>query len=355
MEIFKRMSAYGYEQVAMCYDRASGLRAIIAIHNTVLGPALGGCRIWPYESEDAALDDALRLSRAMTYKSSVAGLNLGGGKAVIICDPRRDKTEALLRAFGRFVQSLQGRYITAEDVGTSAEDMEFIRQETDYVVGLLGEGGSGDPSPSTALGVYCGLQACAQQVFGDDSLRGRTVVIQGVGHVGYNLAKLLHEAGAKLIVADIYPDRTAQAAKELGATVVSPDAVFDQECDVFAPCALGAILNSETIPRLKCKIVAGAANNQLATEADGVAIEKRRILYAPDYVINGGGVINVAEELQGYVRERAQRKVAGVRDNVARVLALAKERGVPTFKAADMVAEQRIELIGRVRQTYLPD
>ncbi|MDP2871318.1 MAG: Glu/Leu/Phe/Val dehydrogenase [Bacillota bacterium] len=355
MRVFERMEAHGYEQVALCHDGTSGLRAIIAIHDTTLGPALGGCRMWNYESEDAALDDALRLARGMTYKSAVAGLNLGGGKSVIIGDPRTQKSEALLRAFGRFVQSLQGRYWTAEDVGTGVEDMEVIRQETDYVAGTAGEGGGGDPSPATAYGVFQGMRACLKEISGQDSLSGRVVALQGVGHVGMSLARLLHQAGARLIVSDIYTDRLDAAVAEFGATAVSADAIFGQECDVFSPCALGAVINPGTIPQLRCKVVAGAANNQLASDADGDALEARGILYAPDYVINAGGVINVADELDGYNRERAYRRIAQIAGNLTRVFALARERSVPSYRAADLVAEERIELIGRIQRTYLPD
>lgn len=354
MRVFERMQAHGYEQLALCHDKTSGLRAIIAIHDTTLGPALGGCRMWNYDSEEAAIEDALRLARGMTYKSAVAGLNLGGGKSVIIGDPRTHKTEALLRAFGRFVQSLQGRYWTAEDVGTGVEDVEIIRQETDYVVGTVGQGGSGDPSPATAYGVFQGMRACLREVAGQDSLEGRVIAIQGVGNVGLCLARLLHKAGARLIVADIYEDRVRAAVTEFGAEAVPPESIYDCECDVFSPNALGAVLNSGTIPRLRCRIVAGAANNQLATEVDGDALEARGILYAPDYVINAGGVINVADELQGYNRERSYRKIADIATNLATVFALARKRSLPSYRAADLVAEQRIETIGRVKRTYLP-
>lgn len=354
MQVFERMQAHGYEQLAFCHDKTSGLRAVIVIHDTTLGPALGGCRMWKYDSEEAAIEDALRLARGMTYKSAVAGLNLGGGKSVIIGDSRTEKSEALLRAFGRFVQSLQGRYWTAEDVGTSVEDIEVIRQETDYVAGTAGQGGSGDPSPATAYGVYRGIRACLGEITGQDSLEGRVVAIQGTGHVGLSLAGLLHEAGAKLVVSDIYQDRLQVAVAEYGARAVSPESIYDCDCDVFSPCALGAVINAGTVPRLRCKVVAGAANNQLATEADGDALEARGILYAPDYVINAGGVINVADELQGYNRDRAYRKIGQVGENLKKVFALAKERAIPSYRAADLVAEQRIDIIGRVRRTYLP-
>jgi leucine dehydrogenase len=348
------MQAHGYEQLALCHDKASGLKAIIAIHDTTLGPALGGCRMWNYDSEQAAIEDALRLARGMTYKSAVAGLNLGGGKSVIIGDARTGKTEALLRAFGRFVQSLRGRYWTAEDVGTSVEDIEVIRQETAFVAGTAGQGGSGDPSPATAYGVYRGIRASLKEKTGRESLEGRVVAIQGVGHVGLCLAGLLHEAGAKLIISDIYEDRVQAAVAEYGARAVRPEDIYDCECDVFSPCALGAVINSGTVPRLRCAVVAGAANNQLAGEEDGDALEARGILYAPDYVINAGGVINVADELQGYNRDRAYRKIGQIGDNLTKVFALARERTIPSYRAADLVAQERIDIIGRVRRTYLP-
>jgi leucine dehydrogenase len=348
------MAEHGYEQVVMCHDRVTGLRAVIAIHDTTLGPALGGCRMWPYESEDQAIIDAMRLARSMTYKSAVAGLNLGGGKGVIIGDPRRDKTEGLLRAFGRFVQSLQGRYYTAEDVGTGADDMEIIRQETQFVTGTLGTRGSGDPSPATAFGVLRGIEASAQEAWGSPDLKGRVVAIQGLGHVGYNLARLLHEKGARLVVCDILPERAQRADTELGARVVAPEDIYAQDCDIFSPCALGAVINRRTVPQLRCRIVAGAANNQLDTEADGESVEDRGILYAPDYVLNAGGVINAVDELYGYDRERVYRQIDKIRDNLTAVFALAKAQHIPTFRAADAVAQRRIQEIGRIHQTYLP-
>jgi len=355
MEVFKGMESHGYEQVVFCYDRASGLKAIIAIHDTTLGPALGGLRMWPYESEDDAIFDVLRLARGMTYKAAAAGLNLGGGKAVIIGDPKKDKSEALFRAFGRFVQSLGGRYITAEDVGTSVEDMDIIHMETDYVTGVsTAYGSSGDPSPATAFGVWRGMKACAKEVFGTESLSGKTVAIQGLGHVGHHLARHVHDEGARLVVTDINDDAVQRSAKEFGAEAVDPEAIYDVECDIFSPCALGAVLNPETVPRLKCRIVAGAANNQLLSESDGDAVEERGILYAPDYVLNAGGLINVADELQGYNRERAFKKAAGIYENIQKVISVSKRDKIPTYRAADRLAEERIALIGRQACFYLP-
>lgn len=309
MKIFDYMEKYDYEQLVMCQDKESGLKAIICIHDTTLGPALGGMRMWTYASEEEAIEDALRLGRGMTYKNAAAGLNLGGGKTVIIGDPRKDKNEAMFRALGRFIQGLNGRYITAEDVGTTVEDMDIIHEETRYVTGVSPAfGSSGNPSPVTAYGVYRGMKAAAKEAFGDDSLEGKVVAVQGVGHVAYELCKHLHNEGAKLIVTDINKENADRAVQEFGAEFVHPDKIYDVECDIFAPCALGAIINDETIERLKCKVVAGSANNQLKEERHGKMLEEKGIVYAPDYVINAGGVINVADELLGYNRERAMKK-----------------------------------------------
>ncbi|HEY8450462.1 MAG TPA: Glu/Leu/Phe/Val dehydrogenase dimerization domain-containing protein [Bacillota bacterium] len=353
MAVFQRLAGMGHEQIVFCHDAPSGLRAIIAIHDTTLGPALGGCRMWPYASEEEALVDVLRLARGMTYKNSAMGLNFGGGKAVILADPRRDKTEELFRAFGRFVESLGGRYITAEDVGTDEHDLTFVAQETDYVVGLPER--SGDPSPATAFGVFRGIKACLRQAYGDESLHGRTVAVQGVGHVGYHLCRYLREAGARLLVSDIFADRVERAVADFGAQPVAPDDVYDVECDVFSPCALGAILNDQTIPRLRCRIVAGSANNQLAEPRHARALAERGILYAPDYVINGGGVINVSEEYHpsGYNRDRAYSKVGRIYDKLLEIFAISQREGVTTAEAADRLAERRIERLAPLRRLYL--
>ncbi|MEG3066061.1 Glu/Leu/Phe/Val dehydrogenase [Acetomicrobium sp.] len=353
MEIFNYMQKYNYEQLVLCHDEASGLRAIIAIHDTTLGPALGGCRMWTYSSEDEAIEDALRLARGMTYKNAAAGLNLGGAKAVVIGDPRKDKSEALFRALGRYVETLGGRYITAEDAGTTIEDMEYIRMETKYAAGL-GEG-SGDPSPITALGVFHGIRAACKEVFGTDDVAGRKVAIQGIGNVGYNLAKYLKKAGAELIVTDIFEDNVNKAVKELGAKAVKPDEIIGVECDIFSPCALGAIINDETIDKLKCKAVAGSANNQLKEDRHGDMLEQKGILYVPDYIINAGGVINVAAELEpgGYVREKAVKKAEALYNAVLEVIEIAKKENIPTYKAADRLAENRINLLAKVRKNYV--
>jgi len=337
------MEAEGHEQVAFFHDRATGLRAIVAIHSTKLGPALGGCRMRPYKDESEALYDVLRLSKAMTYKNAVMDLPLGGGKAVIIGDPFRDKTPALMEAFGRCVERLGGAYITSEDVGTSPDDLVVIRRTTAHVVGVPDK--SGSPGPATAVGVYHGIKASLAHVFGDGSLRGRRIAVQGLGSVGWRLCEHLHAEGAELIVTDVLPERVQRAVAEFGATAVAPDEIYDVECDVFSPCALGAILNDNTIPRLRCRIVAGSANNQLAEDRHAAELQRRGIVYAPDFVINGGGVVNVHGELEpgGYNRQRVMERVARIGQKVARALALAEERGVTTHQAALLMAEERLE------------
>ena len=343
MKPLAAMEAEGHEQVVFFHDRATGLRAIVAIHSTKLGPALGGCRMRPYKDEAEALYDVLRLSKAMTYKNAVMDLPLGGGKAVIIGDPRRDKTPALMEAFGRCVERLGGVYITSEDVGTSPEDLATIRRVTAHVVGVPDK--SGSPGPPTAVGVYHGIKACLAHVFGDGSVRGRRIAVQGLGSVGWRLCGHLHAEGAELIVTDVIAERVERAVAEFGATAVAPDAIYDVECDVFSPCALGAILNDDTIPRLRARIVAGSANNQLAEDRHAEELQRRGIVYAPDFVINGGGVINVHGELEpgGYNRERVMARVARIGDKVARALALAEERGITTHQAALLMAEERLE------------
>jgi leucine dehydrogenase len=354
MEIFKYMETYDYEQLVFCQDKQSGLKAIIAIHDTTLGPALGGTRMWTYESEEAAIEDALRLAKGMTYKNAAAGLNLGGGKTVIIGDPRKDKNEEMFRAFGRYIQGLNGRYITAEDVGTTVADMDLIHEETDFVTGISPSfGSSGNPSPVTAYGVYRGMKAAAKEAFGTDSLEGKTIAVQGVGNVAYNLCKYLHEEGAQLIVTDINKDSVKRAVEDFGAKAVDPDDIYSVECDIYAPCALGAVINDSTIPKLKARVIAGAANNQLKESRHGNLIHELGIVYAPDYVINAGGVINVADELYGYNRERAMKKVEGIYDNIARVIEISKRDKIPTYVAADRLAEERIARVQRSRSTFL--
>jgi leucine dehydrogenase len=290
----------------------------------------------------------------MTYKNAAAGLNLGGGKTVIIGNPKTDKSEEMFRAFGRYIQGLNGRYITAEDVGTTVEDMDLIHQETRYVTGISPEfGSSGNPSPVTAFGLYRGIKAMARIAFGSDSVQGKTIAVQGIGNVAYQLCRHLHEEGASLIVTDINERLIQKATDEFGAHAVSPEQIYDVDCDIFSPCALGAIINDETIPRLKCKIVAGAANNQLKENYHGDLLEERGILYAPDYVINAGGVINVADELEGYNFNRAMKKVEGIYDNILKVFEIAKRDGIPSYKAADRMSEERIASVGRSRSTFL--
>ena len=350
MKIFDTIAGMGHEQLMLCQDSASGYRGIIAVHSTVLGPALGGTRFWSYATDEEAIVDALRLARGMTYKNAVAGLNLGGGKSVIIGDNKTADREMIFRAHGRFVESLGGRYITAEDVGTSTADMDYVHMETDYVSGLAGR--SGDPSPVTAHGVFRAIQASAKERWSNDDLSSRTIAIQGCGHVGYYLAKELHEAGAKLIVTDIDADRVKRVANEFGARAVTADEIYAAQADVFAPCALGAIINDKTIPRLQVEIVAGAANNQLLEERHGDALEQRKILYAPDYVANAGGVINVYSELAGWTSARAFRKADEIYDTILKVFTIAKAEGIPTYLAADRLAEQRIQAVGSMVRTW---
>ncbi|WP_209123110.1 branched-chain amino acid dehydrogenase [Alkalihalobacillus sp. BA299] len=354
MELFKYMELYNYEQVVVCQDKESGLKAIIAIHDTTLGPALGGTRMWMYESEEAAFEDALRLARGMTYKNAAAGLNLGGGKTVIIGDPRKDKNEEMFRAFGRFIQGLNGRYITAEDVGTTVADMDLIHEETDYVTGISPAfGSSGNPSPVTAYGVYVGMKAAAKAGFGTDSLEGKTIAVQGVGNVAYNLCRHLHEEGAKLVVTDINKEAVQRVVDEFDAKAVDINDIYEVDCDIFAPCALGAIINDQTIPKLKAKVIAGAANNQLKETRHGDLIHEMGIVYAPDYVINAGGVINVADELYGYNRDRAMKKVEGIYENIEKVIEISSRDQIPTYLAADRMAEERIRRMRNSRKQFL--
>lgn len=344
MDLFTQMDGMGHERVLFCSNPDVGLKAIIAVHSTLLGPGLGGVRMWPYASLDEALTDVLRLSRGMTYKAAAAGINLGGGKAVILGDPKKDKTEALLRAFGRAVESLDGAYITAEDMGTTAEDMETILEETRWVTGVsVAQGGGGDPSPVTAFGVLQGMKAAAHWRFGDPSLAGRAVAIQGLGNVGLHLAQYLRDEGAKVFAADIDAAAVERARNEAGVEPVPAESILEVDCDVLAPCAMGAALNETTIPKLRAKIVAGGANNQLADErADGLALHQRGILYAPDFVGNAGGLINVYNELIGYHRDRAMQMCRGIYENMTRIFEIAQAESIPTASAADRVAEERL-------------
>ncbi|MBW8824241.1 MAG: Glu/Leu/Phe/Val dehydrogenase [Xanthomonadales bacterium] len=348
--IFETLDTTGHEQIVFCHNKDAGLKAIIAIHNTVLGPALGGTRMWPYKSEDEALNDVLRLSRGMTYKNAVAGLNLGGGKAVIIGDPAKDKSEALFRAFGQFVESLGGRYITAEDVGIDVNDMEFVFRETEYVTGVHQvHGGSGDPSPFTAYGTLQGLMATLHKKFGDEEVGKHSYAVQGLGHVGMEFVKLLKERGAKIFVTDINKQLVDKAVSEYGAEAVGLDEIYDVNADVYSPCALGGTVNEKTLPRLKAKIICGAANNQLATNEIGDELQRRGILYAPDYAVNAGGVMNVSLEIDGYNRERAMRMMRTIYHNLGRIYEISERDGIPTYQAADRLAEERIGAIGKLK------
>jgi leucine dehydrogenase len=351
MDVFADMQTMGHEQVLLSHDPSCGYFGIIAIHDTTLGPALGGTRFWKYASTDEAITDALRLARGMTYKSAVAGINLGGGTSVISGDNKRADREALFRAHGRFIETLGGRYITAEDIGTSPTDMEYIKLETDHVAGLLGL--SGDPSPETAYGVYVGMKAAARFRWGSDRLAGKTVAVQGAGKVAYSLMQHLHAEGSNLIVTDIDEEKVKRAAQEFGARPVPPNAIYDQEADIFSPNALGAVINDDTLPRLKVEIIAGGANNQLAEDRHGDLLEKRGILYAPDYVINGGGVINVYGELHRWPVARAKKKAGEIYETLLRIFDMAKRDQIPTYQAADRLAQQRIAAVGSLDRMWV--
>jgi leucine dehydrogenase len=350
LDLFDTVSTMGHEQVVLCHDASCGYRGIIAIHSTTLGPALGGTRFWQYASSEEAIVDALRLARGMTYKNAVAGLNLGGGKSVIIGDNKTTKRELIFRAHGRFVESLGGRYITAEDVGTSTHDMDFVHMDTNHVAGLAGR--SGDPSPVTAHGVFRSIQASAKYRWGTDDLSGKTVTIQGCGHVGYYLAKELSDAGATLIVTDIDAERVRRVVDDFGARAVELDEIYGVTADVFAPCALGGIINDATLPQLKVAIVAGAANNQLLDPRHGDELEEKDIIYAPDYVANAGGVINVYGELAGWDSSRALRQADEIYDTVLHVFEIAKQDGIPSYQAADRLAERRLKSVGSLVRTW---
>lgn len=339
------MENEGHEQLVVCSDSSTGLKAFIAIHDRTLGPACGGCRIWPHPTEDTAIRDVLRLSKAMTYKSAAAGLQLGGGKALIIADPRVDglKMEGLLRVFGQYVDSLGGRFIVTEDVGATPQHMVTIAKETEHVVGLPASlGGSGETSVMTALGVYLGMKACINETQGNDSLQGKIVALQGFGHVSTNLATHLIKENVQLIVTDIYED-VIERARKLGATIVKPDEIYDVECDIFSPNALGEVLNETTIPRLKCSIVAGGANNQLQTIDDADSLARTGILYAPDYIINAGGIINVSCEIgTTYSEKRARQKTEEIYYTTQRVIRESRMEGINTMLAANRLAEEKL-------------
>ena len=340
MELFGCLEKDPYEQLVYAYDPETNLKAIIAIHDTTLGPALGGTRMWAYATEEEALHDVLRLSKGMTLKASAAGLNLGGGKAVIIGDSSVDKTENLLKVYGKHIQKLGGNYITAPDVGTNHQDMDVIASMTGHVVGTTG--GSGDPSPFTAYGVRQGMRAAVKKLFGKDSLSGLTVAVQGLGNVGCWLCRYLHQDGAKLVVTDINSSAVEKICREFGAAAVNSEEIYATPCDIFAPSALGAVVNACTVPRLKCAIIAGAANNVLEKESDGDLVHQKGICYLPDYIVNSGGLINVADQLYGYDQSRVMQKVSAIYDTVLAVLAISAREDLPTYQAADLLAFDRI-------------
>ncbi len=348
MDPFKSMAEYSHEQLLLCHEPSCDYFGIIAIHDTTLGPALGGTRFWQYSSTDDAITDALRLSRGMTYKAAIAGVNLGGGKSVMVGDNKRKDRETLFRTHGRFIETLGGRYITAEDVGTSPADMEYVRLETEHVAGLHGL--SGDPSPVTGFGVYVGMKASARVRWGSDSLAGKTVAVQGCGKVAQALTGHLHREGARLIVTDIDPEKIKLVVAATNATAVAPEAIYDQKADIYSPNALGATLNDDTLKRLKVEIIAGGANNQLAEERHGDEIARRGLTYAPDYVINAGGLINVYGEVMGWDEGRAKRKAGEIYDTMLTIFRIAERDKLPTYRAADRVAEERIQAVAAVNQ-----
>ncbi len=348
--LFETLATSGHEQVVFCHNPDAGLRAIIAIHNTTLGPALGGVRMRPYASTEEALADALHLSRTMTYKNALAGLNVGGGKAVIIGDPRTDKSEVLFRAFGRHVDALGGRYITAEDVGTDVNDMEHIYLESEYVTGVHQvHGGSGDPAPFTAYGALQGLMAAMAHKLGHEEVGKTSIAVQGLGHIGMELVKLLRDRGAKLYVADLDQALVQRAVSEYGAEAVKPEEILDVQADIFAPCALEGALTMDALSRLKVKIICGTANNQLASPEVGDELHRRGILHAPDYAVNSGGVMNVSLEIDGYNRERAMRLIRSIYHTLGRIFEQSAREDVSPQRMADRMAEARIQSIGKLK------
>lgn len=354
MNNFDLLKEFGHEQLTYCINEEAGLKAIIAIHDTTLGPALGGTRMMDYDSEEAAIKDALRLSKAMTYKSSIAGLNFGGGKAVIFKNSNIKSKELLFRTFGKFVDGLGGRFIAAEDMGTNVKDMEYVRMETKYVTGISKAiGGSGDPTPVTAYGVYIGMKACAHEKWGNDSLRGRKVAIQGAGQVARHLCEYLYNEGAELYVTDIDEKKIKRLLETIKANVVKPDEIFKVDVDIFSPCAVGGTLNEQTINLLKAEIVAGGANNQLEDEeTHGKLLKDKNILYAPDYVINAGGLINVANELEGYRQDRAMKQAENIYNILQQVFSVSKDKNISTNEASKEIAIERLNSISKIRNIY---
>lgn len=354
LDLFEEMEKNGHEQVIFNYDKTTGLKSIIAIHDTTLGPALGGCRMWNYQSTDEALKDVLRLSKGMTYKCGVAGVTHGGGKAVIIGDPRLDKSDELFQAFGSYVETLKGRFYTGTDVGTVGMDFVSASKQTNYLVGLPEEyGGSGNSAIITAFGVWKAVKATAKEAFGTDSLKGLKIAVQGLGKVGQGLVKHLYEEEAKLVVTDISEDNITRILNQYpGVEAVKPEEIFSVECDIFSPNALGAVINDETIPQFKCQAIAGAANNVLAEERHGDLLHEKGIVYAPDYIANAGGLIQVADELNTYNKDRAFKNAALIYDILADIYRISRERDLPTYKAANLLVETRIEKIGRIKNKF---
>lgn len=353
MNVLSKMAEHDHEEVIFFQDKSVGLKAIVAIHDTTFGPALGGTRMWNYPSEEDALKDVLRLSRGMTYKAVAAGLNLGGGKAVIIGDPKKEKSELLFRTYGRFINSLSGRYITAEDVGTDVNDMGYVFMETDYVVGIeSAHGGSGNPAPFTALGVYQGMRMCLNKLYGEESFNGRVVTVQGVGQVGSHLIRRLKTSGAKVIATDVDKEKLSKLKEELGFEIVAPEEIYSVPCDIFAPCAMGGIVNDKTSHALKCKIISGSANNQLDRPEHAKILQERGILYAPDYVVNAGGLMNVYLELEGYSRVRAERMTRGIYYNLKKIFEIAEGQKLTTDAAASFMVEERLRQFGSAASLF---
>ena len=353
-QIFENLSRQNYEQLVFCQDKVTGLKAIIAIHNTVLGPGLGGTRMYDYASEQDAITDVLRLARGMTYKASISNLNLGGAKAVIMGDPAKLKSEALFRRFGRFIDSLAGRYITAEDVGTTTKDMEHVHMETDHVVGLPENlGGGGDPSPVTAYGTYLGMKACAKEAYGNDSLAGKKILVEGVGKVGRHLVDYLAKENAQILITDVNQSVLESVAKDYGATIVPSEDALSTPMDIYSPCALGATINDESLNILNCSIIAGAANNQLKDEdIHAKRLQEKGVLYAPDYLINAGGLINVYTEYNGYNYDTAIGRAETIYDTTVNILKRSAESNISTHEAANIIAEERINTIGKIHQNF---
>lgn len=352
--VLDQLSAAGHKKVVFCNDPDTGLKAIIAVHDTTLGPALGGTRMWNYVSEAEALEDVLRLSAAMTYKASITGLNLGGGKAVIIGDSRKDKSEPLMRSFGRFIKNMNGEFITAEELGTTTRDMEYIRMETEHVTGVPESiGGAGNPAPHTAKGVFLGIKACVKEVFGTDMLAGRSVVVQGIGNVGEHLVELLRAENVEVYISDINEERLQHVARTYKAKPISADKIFGIGADIYSPCALGATVNDNTIAKMKFAIIAGSANNQLADEQlHGQQLLDKGILFAPDYLINAGGLISCYSELTGFGKKRTIQLTENIYDATRDVIRLSKKDNISTIKAANRIAEQRIIDIKKIKSSF---